>query len=236
MARTSAHSDASQPVKGSIEATAELARGQEREVAQLVIRAAEGDRAAWESLVGRFGGLIRAITRGYRLGHSDAEDVCQATWLRLVEHLHRIRKPERVGAWLATTARRECLQALRNSERQIPMGDSTDIEPYAAEAVNASSVEDHVIAADEAATLWQAFERIPERWQLLLRILMSDPSPTYEDAAKILRIPIGSIGPTRARCLEHLRRNIELAHTSANPKRAGRKFGIPGSFISVKSA
>jgi RNA polymerase sigma factor (sigma-70 family) len=236
VARTLVHSDASEPVEASMEVTADSAEAQERQLARIVIRAAEGDRVAWESLVERFGGLIWAITRGYRLGHSDAEDVCQATWLRLVEHLHRIRKPERVGAWLATTARRECLQALRNSERQVPMGDSTDIEPYVAEAINASSVEDRVIASDEAATLWQAFERIPERWQLLLRVLMSDPSPTYEDVAKVLSMPIGSIGPTRARCLEHLRRNIELAYTSANPKRAGRKSGIPGSFLSAKSA
>ncbi len=203
-------------------AALELVEPEERDVGQLVIGAAEGDRAAWESLVERFSGLIWSIARGYRLNYSDAADVCQTTWLHLVEHLHRIRKPGRVGAWLATTARRECLRALRHSGRQIPVGDSTDVESYGVEVVNTSSVEDRVIASDEAATLWRVCEQIPERWQLLLRALVSDPSPTYEDVGKALGMPIGSIGPTRARCLERLRRNIDLANVSANSEASVR--------------
>src|SRR5918997_3091797 len=90
------------------------------EVAELVRAAAEGDQAAWNGLVDRYNGLVWSVARSHRLSMADASDVVQTTWLRLVENLGRLQEPERVGAWLATTARRECLRALRHSARNLP--------------------------------------------------------------------------------------------------------------------
>jgi RNA polymerase sigma factor (sigma-70 family) len=90
------------------------------EVASLVRAAAAGDEAAWGALVERFTPLLWATTRSYRLDRARAADVVQTCWLRLVENLDRVQEPERVGAWLATTARRECLRALRLEGRELP--------------------------------------------------------------------------------------------------------------------
>src|SRR4051812_7204185 len=97
------------------------------EVAELVRAAAEGDQAAWNRLVDRYNGLVWSVARSFRLSPADASDVVQTSWLRLVEHLGRLQEPERVGSWLATTARRECLRTLRQSARQLPTEELPDI-------------------------------------------------------------------------------------------------------------
>src|SRR5215831_13070195 len=86
---------------------------------ELVDQASAGDSDAWDELVDRFSGMVWAVARGHGLSSADAADVSQTTWLRLVEHLDRIREPERVGAWLATTARHECLRHVRAWRREI---------------------------------------------------------------------------------------------------------------------
>jgi RNA polymerase sigma factor (sigma-70 family) len=173
-------------------------------VAHLVERAADGDERAWRSLVGEFAGLIWAVTRAHRLDHADAADVVQATFARLVEHLDRLQQPERAGAWIATTARRECLAVLRGRGRLIPLGDALP------EAVD--DLPEHgtaLFVAERDATLWAAFRRLRPSDQALLRMLMADPAPSYEEVHLSLGLPIGSIGPTRARALERLRREVE---------------------------
>jgi RNA polymerase sigma factor (sigma-70 family) len=92
-------------------------------IRQLVRGAAEGDERAWAHLVEEFGGLVWAIARAYGLSEHDAADVSQRTWQRLVENLDRLHHPARLGAWLATTARRQCMQQLRHAWRVIPAGD-----------------------------------------------------------------------------------------------------------------
>src|SRR6478736_6202280 len=82
--------------------------------------AAAGDQAAWEAIVDRFSGLVWATARAHRLSRDDASDVAQTTWLRLVEYLDRIREPDKLGAWLATTARHESLRMIRHSTREQP--------------------------------------------------------------------------------------------------------------------
>src|SRR4051794_31661081 len=98
-------------------------------VARLVHAAASGDHGACEALVDEFGGLVWAVARAHRLSAADAADVAGATWLRLVAHLDNLREADRVGAWLATTARRECLRVLRHGQRQMPAGDDVDPQP-----------------------------------------------------------------------------------------------------------
>ena len=182
------------------------------EVAELVRAAAEGDQAAWHGLVDRYNGLVWSVARAHRLSTVDASDVVQTTWLRLVEHLGRLQDPDRVGAWLATTARRECLRALRHSARQVP----TEELP---ETVTDAHVVSALLVQERDQALWQAFGSLSERCQTLLRILVADPPPSYEEIGVALDMPIGSIGPTRARCLERLRTLAEGEGVSATDRR-----------------
>ncbi len=168
------------------------------EVAELVRAAAEGDQAAWNGLVDRYNGLVWSVARSHRLAAADASDVVQTTWLRLVENLGRLQDPERVGAWLATTARRECLRTLRHSARLLPTEELPD------EGVDAR-LDAALLVEERDRALWQAFGGLSDRCQALLRILVADPPPSYEDIGAALDMPIGSIGPTRQRCLERLR-------------------------------
>lgn len=175
----------------------------------LVRAAAAGDQAAWDALVKRFSGLVWSIARAHRLGPADAADVSQTAWLRLVENLGRLRDPDRVGAWLATTSRNECLRIIRRSGRQIPTDLDAGIDLEADEHL-APAVDTGLLAGERDAELWKAFSAISGRCQALLRLLIADPPPTYEEIGAVLDMPVGSIGPTRARCLEHLRRRAGI--------------------------
>jgi RNA polymerase sigma factor (sigma-70 family) len=176
----------------------------------LVKAAATGDAAAWKALVERFSGLIWSVTRAYRLGSGDAADVFQTTWLRLAEHIGRLDHPEYVGAWLATTARRESLRASRASARVVPTDDDAVFD---AREAGEATPEQAVLLSERADQLWRAFRALPEHCQLLLRLLMATPAPSYAAVAAAVDRPVGSIGPTRARCLRLLRE--KLAWTEA---------------------
>lgn len=178
----------------------------------LVRAAAEGDQAAWDALVKRFGGLVWSIARAHRLSAADAADVSQTAWLRLVENLGRLRDPDRVGAWLATTSRNECLRIIRRSGRQVPT--DLDLDTVEPTAIQAPPVDAGLLAGERDEALWQAFSAISERCQRLLRLLIADPPPSYEEIGDLLEMPLGSIGPTRARCLEHLRRKAGITTAS----------------------
>src|SRR6201989_2757679 len=101
-------------------------------LAELVRRASDGDRKAWERLVDQFARLIWSITAEYKLVESDAADVCQTTWLRLLEHIDRIEHPDRVGSWLAATARNECLRSLAARKRVVLGQDYEELHDSAA--------------------------------------------------------------------------------------------------------
>jgi RNA polymerase sigma factor (sigma-70 family) len=185
----------------------------EADTGWLVTAAADGDSAAWRALVHQFSGLIWSITRSYRLSGSDAADVSQTTWLRLAENIGKLNSPDRVGAWLATAARRECLQHLRASARTVPAEDMTSFEEAAA---GDNPTEEEVLRAESeredahrARVVWQAMGRLPDRCRRLLRVLMAAPPPSYAEVAAALELPVGSIGPTRARCLRRLREDLE---------------------------
>jgi len=171
-------------------------------VAALVRSAAAGDEQAWAGLVDRFSGTVWAVARSHRLSPADSADVSQTTWLRLVEHLGRIEQPERVGAWLATTARRESLRVLRTSGRQVPTDAELDTVPTGSEW----DVDARLIVAERDRTLNKMMERLPIRCQVLLRFLSADTRLSYRELSEALDMPIGSLGPTRGRCLDHLRR------------------------------
>ena len=171
-------------------------------VTPLLEAARAGDSAAWDRLVERFSGLLWATARAHRLSTADAADVVQTTWLRLVENLDRIADPERLGGWLATTARRECLLVLRRSTREppVPVDGVLDQVPDQRGSLDAG-----LLLAERDAVLWLLFEQLPDKCRRLLRVLVADPPPSYGEVAVALDMPVGSIGPTRQRCLGQLR-------------------------------
>jgi RNA polymerase sigma factor (sigma-70 family) len=169
-------------------------------VEQLIRAAAGGDQAAWNELVERFQGLVWATARSFRLSRADAADVAQTTWLRLVENLDRIREPEHLGAWLATTARREALRHRRLHGREL----STD-ESDVFESPTDDPLEVALLTEERDTALWRAFAQLSERCQMLLRLLVSEDEPSYDAIGAALDMPIGAIGPTRMRCLDKLR-------------------------------
>jgi RNA polymerase sigma factor (sigma-70 family) len=171
------------------------------DVHALLDAAAEGDQAAWDALVQRYTGLLWSIARGYGLGATDAADTVQMTWLRVVQHLSTIADPQRLPAWLATTMRRECLQLIRRTGRE-PRADDWAMAEIADPA---PPVDHELLRAERDSALLRALATLPERCQRLLRVLMASPPPAYTEVAAALDIPIGSIGPTRQRCLGQLR-------------------------------
>jgi RNA polymerase sigma factor (sigma-70 family) len=174
------------------------------EAAFLVSAAAGGDRGAWNALVDAYGGLIWTVARNHRLSPGDAGDVSQTTWLRLVENIDRLSEPARVGAWLATTARRECLRLLGRAKRTVLSGE--DLDPGADRLrLAAPEADSELLAAERDEQVRRAFGQLTPRCRDLLHLLMLDPAPSYDEISAALDIPIGSIGPTRGRCLEKLR-------------------------------
>jgi RNA polymerase sigma factor (sigma-70 family) len=174
---------------------------QEYTTAELFAGVRAGDQAAWDALVERFSSLLWGVARGHRLDTATAADVVQTTWLKLVENLDRIREPAALPGWLSTTARRECLRVLRIDDRVQPV-DTDDLVTVVAEV---DPVDTGLLTNERDRWLWAAFERLGDRCRQLLRVLMADPPPAYDAVAEALQMPIGSIGPTRGRCLNKLR-------------------------------
>jgi RNA polymerase sigma factor (sigma-70 family) len=181
------------------------------QVGRLAREAARGDEAAWKALVERFSGFVWSIIRGYGLSSADAADVFQTVWLHLAEHIGRIKTPEHVGAWLATTTRHESLLVARVGARVIPTDNPALLDIGTADESPEQAVlnsEQALIDSQRARRLWQALGELPARCQKLLRVLIATPTPSYADVAVALGIPVGSIGPTRARCLRQLRQRL----------------------------
>jgi RNA polymerase sigma factor (sigma-70 family) len=175
---------------------------------RLLNRAASGDPAAWQGLVDKYGRLIWSITRDFKLAESDAADVFQTTWMRLIEHIDRIDHPDRVGSWLAATARNECLRSLAAHKRVVlAQGDDSFDLP----AVTEPEIDEALLAAERAEVVREAMTQLPRRWQRLMEMLMSDPPASYAEISDQLGLPVGSIGPTRGRCLARLRVLLEAS-------------------------
>jgi len=199
-------------IEGSVEETAAVTLD-EGDLTLVVAQARAGAGAAWENLVWRFGGLVASIARRCRLNDADVAEVCQTTWLRLVENLDRIEQPERLGAWLATTSRRE---SLRIATRRAVLSLSDTV--YLISDDTLDPLDSALLRDEQLALIRLATQRLAPHCQRLLGLLMGDDDLPYKEIAEQLRMPVGSIGPTRGRCLEHLRRILaetELAQTSA---------------------
>jgi RNA polymerase sigma factor (sigma-70 family) len=184
------------------------------DVGELLARVNDGDESAWNELVDRFAGLVWSVARSFRLSAASTDDVVQTVWLRLAEYSSRIREPDRLASWLATATRNEALRVIRGHQRLVPHSDLGDTsEP------TSRSIEDIITDDVTLRAVLQAFDRLPAADQQLLRLLCTVPPLDYQTIAEILGRSIGSIGPSRARSLDKLRR---LLPAGIEPKEAGR--------------
>jgi len=178
-------------------------------VIALVARVGDGDQEAWDEIIERYSPLVWSICVRYQLNRHDIDDVGQSVWLLLVENIGSLREPAALPGWLATTTKREALRILRAGRRHehadLPPEDHMPPDPAA------TPIDEEVIVAERNAALRAAFAELPPRCYQLLSMLVSDPPPPYAEISAKLGLPVGSIGPTRARCLERLRRSPHLA-------------------------
>ena len=165
----------------------------------------DGDAVALDELVAVMTPVLWHVVRGHRLSTEVAEDVVQTTWLALVRSRDRIAEPAAVGGWLTTTARREAWRVAKASGRALPVED----DELARRLPDEDSAEVAVVRRDGEDRLWQAVDRLSERCQQLLRIVAFEHRPDYTKIAEDLGMPVGSIGPTRGRCLQKLRALVE---------------------------
>ncbi len=169
---------------------------------ELLTLAKSGDARAWSELVDRFSQMVWSIARSFRLDEADGKDVSQTVWLRLVENIDRIDDPERLPGWLATTCRREALRVRGLRDRVIPTDHEYDIPD------ERPSLETMLVEDEEARDVVAAFETLSDDCRQLLRLLSTEPPLSYEEIGDVVGRPIGSLGPTRSRCLERLKAAI----------------------------
>jgi len=173
-----------------------------------VVRARDGDQEAWAALVERYAPLVWSICRRYVPGDADAQDVGQRVWLRLVEHLRGLRDPAALPGWLATVTRRECIRTVRVAQGPRAVRYTLDDETLVDE--HAGMIEQELLVAERHAALREAFQHLPSGGQNLIALLLQDPPVSYAEISAQLSIPIGSIGPSRRRYLDQLRRHPAL--------------------------
>lgn len=193
----------------------DLSCGAVHDVEQLVTSAANGDSRAWDTLVDRFAGLIWSVARAQGLAAADASEVSQTTWLRLAEHIGTIKDPARIPAWLATTARREAIRVSRLGARHIL------VDPW--EHLDVSNgdedVDAEVMGQERDLAIQRAMALLPDRCrELLYALVAQDPPVPYATISERHGMPVGSIGPTRARCLEHLRELLEVVEAESKTR------------------
>lgn len=174
----------------------------DEQVTDLVRAAAAGDRAAWDAVVERYVALLWAIARRHGLGDADCADVVQNTWMRLLEHIGRVREPARIGSWLATTAQREALRCIAYRNRMVPGGDGEAFDGH--DRLQPDHDED-LIVREQAVAARHALDSLPPTWRSVVELLALDDPPSYEEIGAQLGLPVGSIGPTRGRAAARVR-------------------------------
>lgn len=165
--------------------------------------------------------LIQSFVRRFKLTRQDAEDVTQTVWLRLLEKLDRVRDPRALPGWIFTTTRNEVVNAIRRSRKAALVGDVCEL--HADEEIALPSDDSDV----RKRALLEALSELSDLQQRLVGMLIEDPQPSYSEISRRLDIPVGSIGPNRARALNRLRHSRSLAElgTAETPVRARRHVG-----------
>jgi RNA polymerase sigma factor (sigma-70 family) len=177
----------------------------------------EGDTRAMDELVRLMSPVLWHIVRAYGLDSALAEDVVQTTWLTLVRRHETIADPRAVSGWLTISARREAWRVSKQ-HRRADTREAADLEPS---LPTSPSAEQAAVLNDESARLWGAVGRLTERCQRLLRVVAFEERPDYARIAEDLSMPVGSIGPTRQRCLAKLRALLTGDHVAGRSAGAG---------------
>jgi RNA polymerase sigma factor (sigma-70 family) len=179
----------------------------DEEISRLVEAARVGDRQAWDTLFNRYVALLWSIALRHGLNESDAADVVQSTWLRLLEKIDSIRDPARVGAWLATTAQREALRCVAQSRRLVLKDDDSAFD---GPDRLLPPVDEELLAREQGRAAMAALAALPPAWRSLVELLTHDPPLSYEEIGADLGVPVGTIGPTRGRCVRRMRAMVEM--------------------------
>jgi RNA polymerase sigma factor (sigma-70 family) len=177
----------------------------ELDLVPLVTGARRGDERAWAELVRRYDGALRAVAKGYRLGQSDVDEVVQTTWFRAVCRVSQLQHAYAIRSWLITTTRREAMRHLQRGVNEVPIDDPSVYERPDA------SVADALAEREQHAAVREAVRRLSGRQRRLLAIMLDRPGVTYDEVSATLGMPIGSIGPTRERAIDKLRKDPGLA-------------------------
>jgi RNA polymerase sigma factor (sigma-70 family) len=196
----------------------------------LVARAAGGDEDAWAQLVAQYTPLVVAVIKRFELNRADAADVNQTVWLRMVEHLDRLRDPSALPMWIAKTTRHECIRLLRASWRTRPfdpLDAAGEVQLGVAALVEDATVDDGLLRAERYQALREGFAQLPARCQQLLAMTLREPPLTYGEIGERMQIPVGSIGPTRGRCLDKLRNCSALLAFASSVRQSGGRKGWP---------
>jgi RNA polymerase sigma factor (sigma-70 family) len=180
----------------------------------VVRRAAEGDQRAWRELVASYEPLLRSVARSFRLSSADADDVVQETWVRLHRSLDRLENPDAVGGWLVTTIRRQALRALQREVRETPQS-----EVHPAGGADVPDPPEAVAQMEREQVVRAAVQRLGERQRAVMNALLGEPDLSYHVLGRRLGMPVGSIGPTRGRAIERLRRDPQLTAVLSDPVR-----------------
>ena len=183
----------------------------------LVCAARSGDHAAWTSLVRRFDRMLRAIARSYRLTPVDVDDVVQTTWLNMLEHIHDVREPAAIAGWLATATRRQAMRVA-----QTPTRERLSDDPQLGDRALIDGPEEILLAAERREALATALATLPQRHRRLMTVFATQSAVDYSDISELLSMPVGSIGPIRARSLARLARNRGLLALRDTPEPRSR--------------
>jgi len=173
--------------------------------AELIAACMHKEAWAWDALVDRYKRLVYSVALRAGLGPEDAADIFQTVFVLLLEHLHTLWAPQGLAAWLITTTKRESWRMLRKQQREPRDGEEVTTTLAAADDWLTHTHADEGLWADQAL-VHEALEQVSGGCRDLLRLLYFDHSePSYEEISRRLKIPVGSIGPTRARCLQKMR-------------------------------
>jgi RNA polymerase sigma factor (sigma-70 family) len=202
--------------------------------AELLGAAKKGDGTAWEQIIARHQSLINAITRRYRLTPSDAHDVSQYVWMQLVDHVHKLRDPRALPGWIAVTTTHRCYEVLHAYKRSVTVDPlaigSLDRVDSAAKGMNSdgrSDIDDDLLRAEQCSAVQQGLAELTEAQQQFLLLLVADPPVPYSEISRRMNVPTGSIGPTRGRLLEKLRRTTAVRRLVEDPQSADSAEQVP---------
>jgi RNA polymerase sigma factor (sigma-70 family) len=185
-----------------------------RKSAELVSRIQAGDDSVWRDMSERYESRLRWIARQCGLSREDVDDAVQLTWLRCLEHIDQLTDPDRLGGWLATICRRECIRLATRARREVPLN-GPDLARLIDDGQGDSDPYAKVAARDQHNRLYDAISALPERQRKVVVELLRQEGESYLDLSQRLGLPVGSIGPTRQRAVTRLRLDPGLAGPSS---------------------